>query len=100
GGPPRDPCVRQARPVGCGRRVPRGGRKDRRGVGGGRPARLRLRGGRLHPSLARAEVVARAKQRRKTVTGRAFSSGRNQVASQMEPQQAEPKEELLLELRG
>ncbi len=38
--------------------LPRGGRKNRRGVGCGRPACLRLRGWRVHPSLARAEVVA------------------------------------------
>ncbi len=52
GRPPRDSRVGQTRPVGCGRRVPRGGRKDRRGVGGRRPACFRLRGWGLHSSLA------------------------------------------------
>src|SRR6266436_4846056 len=53
-GSPRDTRVRQARPVGCGRRVPSRERKNCRGVGRGRPSGLRLWGWRLYPSLARA----------------------------------------------
>ena len=56
--PPRDPRVGQTRPVGCGRRVPRGRREDRRGVGCRRPSRLCLRRWSLHSSLALAAVVA------------------------------------------
>ncbi len=58
GGPPRAPRVGQTRSVGCGRCVPRDRRKNRGGVGCGRPACLRLRGWRVHPSLAREAAVA------------------------------------------
>src|SRR4029077_19759960 len=59
GGSPWDPGVGQTCQGGCGRCVPLGGRKNRRGVGRRRPSCLRLRGWRVHPALARPKVVAR-----------------------------------------
>ena len=52
-GPSRNPGVGQAGSLGCGRCVPRCRRKDRRGVGGGRPARVRLHDRGLHAAVAR-----------------------------------------------